>query len=265
MDIFNYNNYKLYLSDLIKSKPRGYQSLLAKVINCQASYLIQVLTNKNELSEDQAFKASVFLNFSKQRRDFFMLLVSASRATTLELQAYYNEKVSRLRAQQENIKNCVPESNEIDIKISTEYYSNWDVSIVHLATSTPHLQKPEAIAERFRLSLKRVNYVLNFLVQNNLVELVNKKFIFKGSSIYLEKESPLNQLHQINRRDQSLRSLRENDQENIHFASSFVITKKEFADLKKDIKTLIENSHKKIIESPSEEVYSLVIDLFKVI
>ena len=71
MDIFKFDNYKQFLSAKIKSQSRGYQSALAKAVRCQASYLIQVLTKKSDLTEDQAVLATQFLNMSSDERDFF--------------------------------------------------------------------------------------------------------------------------------------------------------------------------------------------------
>ncbi len=146
-----------------------------------------------------------------------------------------------------------------------EYFSNWDISTIHLATSSPFYQEPEKIAHRFRLGMDRVKYVLHFLEKNNLVDQKDNRWIFKGDPIFLKKESPLNHLHQINRRDQVARSIREYDPENIHFATVFAVSRSHFEELKSDIKLLIERAHRQIIASPSEEIYSLVIDLFKVV
>ena len=265
MDIFTYSDYKPFLIIMIKSKPRGYQAALAKALECQAAYLIQVLNKKGDLTGDQALKATEFLNLSDEARDFFMLLVNFSRASTKALREYYKEKIFQQRRNHEQLKNRVPPAKEIELKISMEYFSNWDVSTIHIATSSQAFQEPEIIAERFRMSLERVHYVLQFLEKNNLVERNGKKWVFKGDPIYLAKESALHNIHQINRREQVARSLREHDHEDIHFATVFAISKAHFNELKSDVKSLIEKAHQKIVKSPSEEVCSLVIDLFKVV
>ena len=265
MDIFKFNSYKLFLTAVIKSKGRGYQSALAKAMNCQASYLIQVLTKKSALTEDQAILAVQFLNLSPDAKEFFLLLVGHSRAVTKELRSFYSEKITKFLKNIEDIKNIVPKSNEIPSGILTEYFSNWDISTIHLATSSAFFQEPKKIADRLRLNINRVIFVLKFLESNGLVEHKSDKWVFKGEPIYLAKDSPLNYIHQINRRDQVARSIREFNHDDIHFASTFMISKKQFDELKNDIKQLIEAAHKKIVPAPSEEIYSLVIDLFKVV
>lgn len=253
------------MTAVIQSKSRGFQSALAKAMNCQGSYLIQVLTKKSELTEDQALMAAKFLNLSSDEQDFFLLLVGNSKAVSKELKSLYSEKIAKFRKNRNDIKNLVPKTNEIEASILTEYFSNWDISTIHLATSSPLFQDPKQISERLRLNINRVNFVLKFLETNNLVDCLGNKWVFKGDPIYLPKDSVLNFVHQINRREQVARSIREPDQEDIHFASAFMINKKQFDELKKDVKFLIENAHKKIVDAPSEEMYSLVIDLFKII
>ncbi len=265
MDIFKFNNYKAFLTATIRSHPRGFQSGLAKGIGCQGSYLIQVLTKKSDLTEDQALSAAEFLNMSEEERDFFLLLVGQSRAISKELRTFYSEKISKLKNKREDIKNRMPSAGEIKSSIATEYFSNWDVSTIHILTSSPLFQDPKKISDRLGLNINRVNVVLKFLETNNLVERQGIRWIFKGDPVYLPKDSPLNYIHQINRRDQVARSIREFDPEDIHFASGFMISKKQFDELRNEIKLLIEVAHKKIVASPSEEFYSLVIDLFKVV
>lgn len=213
----------------------------------------------------QALKATEFLNIPENSRDFFMLLVNFSRAATQSLRAYYNEKISRNRKSHEELKNRVQHSKELELKVAIEYFSDWDVSTIHIATSSPNFQEPEKIAERFRIRLARVNYVLQFLKKNDLVEHVGKRWIFNGELIFMAKDSALHHIHQINRREQVARSLREHDPDDVHFAMVFAISDTHFKELKSEFKLLIEKAHQKIVKSPSEEVCSLVIDLFKVV
>ncbi len=265
MSILNFNDYKLFLTAIIESKPRGFQSSLAKAIGCQASYLIQVLSKKNELTEDQGIKAAQYLKLSKEELEYFLLLLGLSRATSVELKNYYSQKIAVALKFKNDIRKNVPHTSEIQKEIAIEYFSNWDIPIIHLATSIPFLQEAITISNRLKLDIKRVEYVLNFLNLNKLVEFKKNKWIFSGDPIFLPKQSPLNLIHQTNQRNQIARSLRELSNEDIHFCSTFVISAKQFEEIKKEIRSLIESSHRNIVSSPSEEIYSLVIDLFKVV
>ena len=265
MNIFDFNDYKKFLLSVIKSKPRGFQSMLARAMKCQASYLIQVLTKKNELTEDQAIMAASYLNLPPLEVDYFLLLVGHSRAVSDELKKFYAKKIKSYHKAKEDIKKIIPNYSEIQNNIAVEYFSNWEISLIHLLTSSSHYQTPKAISARLKIRIKRVEYVLNFLTKNNLVENLYDRWIFKGDPIFLAKESSLNFIHQANQRNQVVRSIRELNNEDLHFCSTFIISAQHFEELKKEINLLIEKSHQKITASPSEELYSLVIDLFKIV
>ncbi len=95
MDVFSYLDYKAFLIDLIKANARGYQTALAKAINCQAAYLIQVLKKKGDLTGDQALKATEFLGLNEESQDYFMLLINFSRSGSPELKSYYRDKIAK--------------------------------------------------------------------------------------------------------------------------------------------------------------------------
>jgi uncharacterized protein (TIGR02147 family) len=264
LDIYKYPNYKNFLSSLIKKGPRGFQSALAQGIGCQASYLIQVLNDKGDLTEEQALRLTQFLKLDDDRAEYFFLLVCHARSQTKELKEYYLRKLHENKNNNENIKNRVPKNEELNLEKAVFYFSNWDVSVVHLATSVEELQTPSALATRFKIPPKRIEEILKFLIENEMVTSMKGRYCFKGSSLYLPKDSVLNLVNQLNSRALAEKSLRSGDIDSLHFSSKFVIAKKDFEELKKNVRDFIEQEHKKIPDSKCEDVYSLVIDVFRV-
>lgn len=266
--LFKYDNYKIYLEELIKNYPggRGYQSALAKAMNCQAAYLSQVLRGKVELTEDHGLKLVLFLKLNALESEYFLILLRHSRAATRELRHYLEQRRLEMVQHQDDLENKVRAKAARDSDaFLTKYYSSWIPLTIHAATSSEHFQTVEAIAERFSLSLQLVEENLAFLVKYNLVTQKQDRFIFSGESIHLPKSYALNEPFQVSLRTKVIEAIQKKNKSDLHFASTFTISKKSYKDILEILNKAIEDAHQVIHDSGTEEVYSICLDLFKVI
>jgi uncharacterized protein (TIGR02147 family) len=265
-NVFEYIDYRAFVRDLISSsKPKkGYQAELARVMGCQAAYLSQVLREKAEFTEDHSIKLVQYLSLSEMESEYFMTLVRASRAGTTELRAYLENKREQLKYQSQELKNHVDAKTAFESEsFATRYFASWIPLSVHIATSSKNYQTVEQISERFQLSSKTVKETLLFLEQAGLVVQENESWKFFGGSVHLPKKSPMNEIHQVNCRLQSIKAIQARQVEDLNFFSTFTIDPKGFSELKKILTETIEKSQKLIHKSGTDEVYSLSIDLFK--
>ncbi len=264
----NYQDYKEYLRDLtvMEGQKRGFQSSMAKAMNCQAAYLSQSLRGKVELTEDHGVKLVGFLKLNALEAEFFLLLLRLSRATTPELRSYLEERRVEMLQRRDDLENKVQAKGARDSEaFISQYFSSWIPTAIHIATSSPDLQTAEALIERFSLTENVVNETLDFLVKYNLVRREKKKFIFSGESIHLPKTSAANEPYQVSLRTQVIKSIQEEgNKNNMHFSSVFTMDKKSYKDILEICNRAIEDSHKVIHGSGTEEVYSLCVDFFKV-
>ncbi|MDO9180995.1 MAG: TIGR02147 family protein [Bacteriovorax sp.] len=263
-----FDNYKKYLISLISenSGTRGFQSILAKAMNCQAAYLSQVLRGKVELTEDHAIKLVLFLKLNDLESEYFILLLRLSRAATRELVGYLENKRLEMQDHQDDLNNKVrakiARENETFI---AKYFASWIPSSIHIATSSKQYQTINSLAERFHLPEALVLENLKFLEKHQLVNRENDLWIFRGESIHLPKNSSLNEPYQVSLRTQVLKSIQAKNKNNLHFSSVFTIDKKSYKEILEVCNNAIEESHKIIHDSGTEELYSICIDLFEVI
>ncbi len=262
-----YSNYKEYLKKLVAApgRERGFQSLMAKAMNCQAAYLSQVLRGNVELTEDHGLKLSQFLKLNPLEADYFILLLRHSRAATPELRAYLEAKRSELIAHEDELQNIVRAKGARDSEaFIAKYFASWIPSTLHIATSSANLQTVEQLAERFHLVAVVVEENLAFLEKFNLVKRVGAKWKFSGESIHLPKASAMNEPYQVSLRTQVIKSIQAKGSKDLHFSSVFTIDKKIYKDILEVCNRAIEDTHKMIHESGTEEVYSICVDLFRV-
>lgn len=276
MNPLKFENYKEYLIKLVKvRKERGLQSQMAKAMGCQAAYLSQALKGKVDLTEDHAVRLAAFLKLNPLESEYFILLVRLGRATTPELRKYLEERRVELLEKEDELQNKVRAKGARDTEeFSAKYFSSFMPLLIHISTSSKHFQSVETLAERFNLSPVQIEATLKFLEEYHLVTKVFErgpkgpveKWKFSGESIHLPKNSSMNVPYQVSLRTLALKSIQEKKyKENLHFSSVFTMDKKSFKDILEILNRAIEESHKVIHQSGTEEVYSMAIDYFKVV
>lgn len=265
---FDFDDYRTVLKELIHGRDakRGKQTELAAAMGCQPSYLLQVLKQKAELTEDHGLKLCQHLGYDDEETEYFVLLLRISRAATSELVQFLQKKRITLQRESREIgphvdAKALAESE----KFLSQYFAGWIASTLHVATSSRKYQTNLALAERFSLPIETVDLALKFLEKADLVDRDGKNFSFSGASFHLPRTSALNTTHQTSRRLQALRSIELNDEEDVHFSSIFTLDRKTYLELRKQVRDLIADSHRRIHAGGTDEVYGLCLDLFRVI
>jgi uncharacterized protein (TIGR02147 family) len=266
--LFESSSYKGFLSSLIygEGSPRGLQVKYAKAMGCQAAYLSQVLKGKAELSEDHAVRLAGYLGLAPIAFEYFLLLVRLARASTPELKAYLETLRQRLIQDNEETQSRIKsERPEIPEAALQKYFSSWIPSTIHMATSSDAFQTIQALALRLRLSPAKVTQTLLLLEELGAVTQNGKIWKYSGGPIHFARKMPVNVQHQVSRRNQAIRSIEDENPEDVHFSSIFTISRATFKGLKAELLDYIERSHQEIHRSESEELYEMCLDLFCVV
>lgn len=267
--LFKHSDYKNYLIEIIKTNSkRGYHSRIARAAGCQPAYLSQVLNGKKtELTEDHAFRISEFLKLTANEREYFLTLVQKSRSADSAYKNYLADKLNMLRKTQEQIITYITSEIEHFPKNSDfNYYLDASTSIIHLLTSTSKYCTVHSISNRLNMPEQKVNFILNKLIQSKLVHTEGNRYTFNSHSSHLPNQSEYNQSVQIQRRNLCIQSILKNDIESqIHYSSLFSLSSFDFEKLKNHFRKSIGESHVLIEKSPSEDVYGINIDVYRVV
>jgi uncharacterized protein (TIGR02147 family) len=266
--LFTFQDYRAYLRSLVYAPEtkRGYQVAMAKAIGCQAAYLSQVIKGKSEFTEDHALKLAQFLRLSPPGIEYLVLLVRQSRASSPALREYLEQRRIELSKDQEEVKSRVNSKTfAADESTLFRYFSSGLPSLIHMATSSEKLRTVEALATRFRLPPARVGEILAFLEEINLVEKKGSHWRYASPPLHFPRESAINIVHQLGRRNQAMRAIEENDPNDLHFSSVFTLDAETYAKLKTDLLDHIESSHRRIHAGGTTEVYSMCLDLFRAV
>lgn len=266
LTLFDFDDYKIYLGVKITHEAvldRSYRARLSEHVQCQQSYLSQVLNGKPDFTLEQTYRLNQFLHHDKIESKYFMLLVEKSRAGTKELKQFFNEQITELKKSRFHLKSRLKETDDINAEDQNKYYSAWFYSAIYVILSIPKYQSVFAIAQRFNLPEDLVGEAINFLKECGLIENVNGEYKVTKKRIHLDRNSTFIQRHHINWRSQSLQSVEKNLQTDMHFSTVVALSVADFEKIKEIFVQAVAKSREVIRPSPEEEIVAITLDVFK--
>src|SRR4051812_39392801 len=138
MNIFQYRDYKAYLTDFLAHlKRRGALTELARCAGCTHSYLSQVLRGKPNLTPDQALAATEFLQLSGREAKYFLQLVLFARAASPALRKHFTTELEALAEDGLRLKVAVASraGGEITREDRDAYYEGCLLPSVHILSA----------------------------------------------------------------------------------------------------------------------------------
>jgi len=266
ISIYNFDNYKAYLSEIITqlaANDRSFRRRLCEHVQCQSSYLPQVLNGNPDFTLEQSMRLNQFLLHDKAESRFFICLVEKSRAGSSELRQYFDEQLAELKKVRFDLKKRLKETQEVSEHDQHRYYSAWFFSAIYVMLSIPHYQSAHVIATRLNLPESLVAEVLSFLETSGLVEVKADQYRVTKKRLHLERSSSFIQRHHINWRSQALQSAEKNLPEDMHFSSVIAMSVADYEKVKEVFVKAIEEARAIIRPSPEEEVFAITLDVFK--
>lgn len=265
--LFKCDNYVEFLKIVVaEKKSLGHtQSELARMIGCQAAYFSQVLNGKVDLVEENLIRLAEHLPLSEIETEYLLNLLRQAKAGTQELKSHLERQNNRLRSLADELEpRLSSESSSLKEEMITYYSSSWVPSVIHVATSCENFQNVKSISERFGFEKEFTQEHLQKLAKFELVKFEDDKWKYNGSSLHFPKNSDFEKQMQISRKLLSTKNVYFRRDSDLHYSVIFSSDLKTIQGLRSRFLDFIEDAHRTIEPSPSEEVYSISIDLFKV-
>jgi uncharacterized protein (TIGR02147 family) len=266
-DLFEYENYRDYMIDYLKSLPNeGYGQLakIARAISLNPSTLTLVLQNQKDFTPEQANDFCEHLQMTELETSYFINLVSFSRAGKPNLRIRIQKEIQLIRKRSKELKNRIPPKTELTEEAKAVFYSQWYYSGTRLLTSIEGFDSAEKIAERLQIPRGTAKKVLEFLISTGLCIEKNGKYQMGPQSTHLGTESPLISRHHQNWRLKTIERASNISQNELLFTSPVSISKNDIPKVKKILMNAVEDCFKIIDPSACEELACLNIDWFKI-
>jgi uncharacterized protein (TIGR02147 family) len=266
VNIFEYEDYKVFVNDWVKMQPRGgygVYSEIARRLGTNSVTVSQTFKGPRSLSLDHAAKLSQFMGLGRPECDFFLVLVQKEKAATAELKAILHRQLVAQRSSSQAIKNQIKHEQLTDVDKAT-FYSSWHYVAVWLAAASPAGASARQIAERLRLPEKTVIEAVGFLVEKGLLLKAKNGFEFGQNVIHVPHDSIFAGKHHLNWRMKAIQSLDRNDDANLHYTAPVSLSAKLAVKIRAELVRQVAAWTKQIAAAPSEELMCLNIDWFQI-
>lgn len=265
--IFGYKNFRKFIRDSFRSRAKngfGEATKLATALRVNNTFISQVLRGDKNLSPEQALATAAHFNLNELETEFFLLLTQMDRAGDKTYRAFVEKKIAKLRGDASELVNRVKHDTTISEENQAIYYSDWIYSVIRLSTFLPHLKTVDALADCYRIPIGKVKSVVEFLLQNGLLQLERGELKPGFNSTHLDSQSPWIKAHHSNWRHKALHDISVAGTESLHYSAPMTLS---LADAEKVRELLVSSINRvdEILEpSPSEKLYCLCLDWFQV-
>lgn len=216
---------------------------------------------------EQAFRVAQYFRLKAEEEDYFLKLVEYERCGDAGYKQRLKSQLVALKNQLENFNKRlnVPSLDAFgNSDVALSYYSSWHWTAIHMAVGIPEYQTPRAIGIRLGLSEEFVLRSLHRLKEFGLVKEQRGKWVMAVSDVHLSGMSPL---HSVQHRNwQARASLKAQDptHDGLNYSVVASISRRDFEKVKDLLLASIDDCHRIVRPSPSEELVCLCLDFFRV-
>ncbi len=264
LDIYDYDDYRAFFKDWLEAGPfsgRGGPAKVAELLRIHPSFVSQVIRSKKDLSQEQAFKVSSFMELSGPEVDYFIHLLLKDRAGTPDLVSYYQAKLDTLRQEARRVASQVGVARELSESDKARFYADALHTMVRVMGSIPKWQKPKQLAQALQVSEAKVEAILDFLVEKQLCTRSAEGNIAVGpQKTHIPQGSPLANTHHRNWRQKAIQFYEQLDDDDLVFTAPLSIAKADFLRVRHELLAVIKNVTQIVEGSECEEFVVFNID-----
>lgn len=265
MSIFEYDDYKKFIVELILDMPRkGYGQFkkISEYLGVNSVTITQIFKGDRELSIEHAYELCSYFGFSELESRYFLLLINIQRAGTHRLRQHYKAEANEIRQRSKELKNRVPQDTQLSEEARAMFYSNWYYSAIRLSSSIDGLQNIDSIAEYLHLPRRTVKQATDFLLQHGLMIERAGNLKMGPKLTHLESSSPLVARHHTNWRLKSLQNLNTLGSDELAYTAPMALSLESRKKIREELVVFINDILKRIQKDDSECVSCLNIDWF---
>jgi uncharacterized protein (TIGR02147 family) len=266
--LFTYTDFRAFLKDYIANLPRGGRGELAQIaraLGIHSTLVSLILAGKRELSNEQAFELTEYLQLSDWEREYFLLLCTFARSGTEKLKNHYRRKVKEYQKENKRLDPHLSKSKALSLNEQAIFYSSWIYSAIRLQTSIGNQGVTlEDLVRKFRWPESQLRKVLDFLLTTQLITEKNNCYFIGSMQTFSSARSPLVAKHHKNWR---LKAIERSDllqEEEMMITIPCTMSRETFLQLREKMVQFTREINGLIEPSAPEELVCLNMDLFYV-
>lgn len=268
MRVFEFSNYKLFLKDWLKRRPkqgRGELLRFADHLSVHPTLVSQVINGEKDFSPEHALALGEYLGLDEPELEYFLLLVHLERAGSKKLRIFYEQKVQRTRAKNLEVVSRLPKTGKaLSKEQRAQFYSDWLYSAVRLLTSIDPPLGTADIARRLEAAEKDVQEVVDFLVAVGLCKQTDGKYEVAVQRTHISPDSRLVNRHHTNWRLRAIQKMEKRESKDLFFTAPLTLSDQDFHKLRTVLLETIEDIGKTVEPSPAQTLACINLDWYRV-
>ena len=262
--VYDFLSYKEYLRFRIEQNREsyGYQTRLSVAAGCQRSFLSQVLNSHVQLTLEHAYSLARFFEMSGSEHAYWFNLVIYERAGTAELRAFQRKQLVTAQEKARNLATRFRQAKISSAEHSARYYGSWLPSAVHILLTVPECREVLPLSKRLGISKDQALSVLRSLEEIGLVEKRGEEWRPTRENIHLPKDSPYTVMNHRNWREVALQESATPSTASVHYTGVYSLSRADAAHLQNHVLAFLDETRKRVIESPEEELAVFLCDFF---
>ena len=265
VNIFEYSDFRAFVKAKLKAMPKqGYGQFrkIANFLSMSSVMISQIFNGVREIGPEQGHKLSHFFNLSKLEREYFFTLVQISRAGSVELKEYYQEKLDELKEKSKKLVNIVDHDKKMSDKEKAKFYSNWYYSGIRLYSSLNTEKDISSLASRFKIPPETAAEVVEFLLSHGLCIKENDELKMGPARIHLESSSPYVRSRQMDWRLKGFEKMPNQRKKDLFYTAPLSVSHQGEKEIRQKLNEFIRNLTDIVISEEPQILKCLNIDFF---
>lgn len=266
MKVYEFKDYKEFLSLWLKEHPKGGRGQLKKMadyLRVSTTLLSQVLKGEKHFSLETAADITEYVGLNEKETEYFLLLVEHQRAGGHKLRKILEKKLEREQQAGAQLQNRLHKDRELTDNEKMQFYSSWMYSGIRLLSALPDMTDANVISERLNIPLGTVHQIIHFLLEENLCVMKDNKLTYGTYRTHVGKDSPFVVKHHQNWRLKGFQSMEQRRDEDLFFTQPMALSAAAAEKIRLMLPGIIEQVHAIGGPSESEVVRCINIDWFE--
>lgn len=266
LTIFEFDNYKTYVAERIRSMPgggHGEYKRIAHHLRVHTTLISHVFRGTADLTFEQAAELTSYLGLNELEQEYFLTLVQRARAGSAALSRILDRRLNELHTEATQSFQRPKPIKKLSERDKALFYSEWTFSGVRLLSAIPGFQDIDHIASRLNLSKTEVSRIVDFLVEVGLCE-IRDGLRPSVKLTHVAKSSPLAGRHHKNWRLKAMERYAHMQDSELAFTMPVTLREADALKVRKSIQQFLRQTDAVFDESPPEKLYCLNVDWFEV-
>jgi uncharacterized protein (TIGR02147 family) len=263
IQIYEHETYKDFLRAWIQSQPakgRGELRRMAQHLRVHPTLMSHILSGPKDLSAEQSFELTQYLQLSEPETRYFLCLVQHSKAGTKNLKKHLETDLKKMRVLSQDLSSKFENKVEMTEQEKGEFYSNWYYAAIHLASDLPHGGTVENIAAILALPKKLVKDKVEFLLRTGLCKIKDGEIRVGPAWTHIDARSTYVASHHRNWRLKAIERFHDISESELVVTAPVALSRNDALEFRKRILQLIDELKKTVSKSSSEEIMTFNLD-----